>query len=59
MCEQVDKKTNKNPIKLVNELVITMEKGSICALCGAIPLPIKNILKEFTDEFKADIKKEA
>jgi len=40
-------------------LLITMQKGSLCALCGAIPLPIQNILKYFTDEFKTDINQEA
>ncbi len=37
----------------------TMKKGSLCALCGAIPLPISNILKYFTHEFKNDINSEA
>lgn len=59
MFDQVINKTNKIPIKLLNELLITMQKGSLCALCGAIPLPIQNILKYFTDEFKTDINQEA
>jgi len=59
MFEQVINKTNKIPIKLLNELLITMQKGSLCALCGAIPLPIQNILKYFTEEFKTDINQEA
>jgi len=59
MFDQVVNKTNKIPIKLLNELLITMQKGSLCALCGAIPLPIQNILKYFTDEFKTDINQEA
>jgi NADH-quinone oxidoreductase subunit F len=36
-----------------------MQKGSLCALCGAIPAPIQNILKYFTHEFKTDINQEA
>ena len=52
-------KTNKIPIKLLNELLVTMKKGSLCALCGAIPSPIQNILKYFTHEFKTDINQEA
>jgi len=36
-----------------------MQKGSLCALCGAIPLHIQNILKYFTEEFKTDINQEA
>jgi len=59
MFDQVVNKTNKIPIKLLNELLITMQKGSLCALCGAIPFPIQNILKYFTDEFKTDINQEA
>jgi len=59
MFDQAVSKTNKIPIKLLNELLITMQKGSLCALCGAIPLPIQNILKYFTEEFKTDINQEA
>jgi len=59
MFDQAVNKTNKIPIKLLNELLITMQKGSLCALCGAIPLPIQNKLKYFTDEFKTDINQEA
>ncbi len=59
MFDQAVNKTKKIPIKLLNELLITMQKGSLCALCGAIPLPIQNILKYFTDEFKIDINQEA
>jgi NADH-quinone oxidoreductase subunit F len=59
MFDQAVNKTNKIPMKLLNELLVTMQKGSLCALCGAIPTPIQNILKYFTDEFKADIKQEA
>jgi len=59
MFDQAVNKTNKIPMKLLNELLKTMQKGSLCALCGAIPLPIQNILKYFTHEFKADINQEA
>jgi len=59
MFDQAVNKTNKIPIKLLNELLITMQKGSLCALCGAIPLPNQNILKYFTEEFKTDINQEA
>ena len=59
MFDQAVNKTNKIPIKLLNELLVTMQKGSLCALCGAIPEPIQNILKYFTHEFKADINQEA
>jgi len=59
MFDQAVNKTNKIPIKLLNELLVTMKKGSLCALCGAIPSPIQNILKYFTHEFKADINQQA
>jgi len=55
MFDQVKNKTAKIPLKLLNELLITMQKGCLCALCGAIPTPIMNILKYFGDELKNDI----
>ncbi len=42
---------------IFNELLVTMQKGCLCALCGAIPTPIMNILKYFGDEMKDDILK--
>ena len=50
--------TAKIPLKLLNELLVTMQKGCLCALCGAIPTPIMNILKYFGDEMKNDIVKD-
>ena len=55
MFDQVKNKSSKIPLKLLNELLITMQKGCLCALCGAIPTPIMNILKYFGDELKNDI----
>jgi NADH-quinone oxidoreductase subunit F len=55
MFDQVKNKTAKIPLKLLNELLITMKKGCLCALCGATPIPIMNILKYFGDEMKNDI----
>ena len=55
MFDQVKKKTSKIPLKLLNDLLVTMQKGCLCALCGAIPTPIMNILKYFSDEMKNDI----
>ncbi|MBK6730092.1 MAG: NAD(P)H-dependent oxidoreductase subunit E [Bacteroidetes bacterium] len=44
---------------LFNDLVETLEKGSLCALGGGLPLPIKNALQYFESElspyFKNDI----
>ena len=58
MFDQAKKKTAKIPLKLLNELLVTMQKGCLCALCGAIPTPIMNILKYFGDELKDDIVKD-
>ena len=58
MFDQAKNKTAKIPLKLLNELLITMKKGCLCALCGAIPTPIMNILKYFGDEMKDDMVKD-
>ena len=58
MFDQVKNKSAKIPLKLLDDLLITMKKGCLCALCGAIPTPIMNILKYFGDEVKDDIVKE-
>ena len=58
MFDQAKNKKAKIPLKLLNELLITMQKGCLCALCGAIPTPIMNILKYFGDEMKNDIMKD-
>ena len=55
MFDQVKNKTAKIPLKLLNDLLVTMQKGCLCALCGAIPTPINNILKYFSSEMKNDI----
>jgi NADH:ubiquinone oxidoreductase subunit F (NADH-binding) len=36
--------------ELLNDLLETMEKGSLCALGGGVPLPVKNALEYFSDE---------
>ena len=58
MFDQLKSKTSKIPLKLLNELLVTMKKGCLCALCGAIPTPIMNILKYFGDEMKNDMVQE-
>ena len=58
MFDQAINKSKKIPAKLLNELLVTMKKGCLCALCGAIPVPIMNILKYFSDEMKNDIVQE-
>ena len=59
MFDQALKKINKIPMKLLNELLTTMKEGCLCALCGAIPVPITNIIKYFGDEMKNDILQES
>ena len=58
MFDQLKSKKAKIPIKVLNDLLITMKKGCLCALCGAIPTPIMNILKYFGDEMKNDMVQE-
>ena len=36
--------------QLLDDLIETMEDGSLCALGGGVPLPIRNILEHFADE---------
>lgn len=42
----------KIPMTLMNDLLETMETGSLCALGGGLPLPIKNALQHFEKELK-------
>ena len=37
---------------LLDDLIDTLERGSLCALGGGLPLPIKNALQYFNDELK-------
>jgi len=38
--------------ELFNDLLDTLEQGSLCALGGGLPLPVKNALMYFEDELK-------
>lgn len=42
--------------KLFNDLLQTMEIGSLCALGGGLPLPVKNALQYFNDELQTYFK---
>ena len=42
--------------QLMNDLVETLETGSLCALGGGLPLPVKNALQYFNDELKVYFK---
>jgi NADH-quinone oxidoreductase subunit F len=37
---------------LLDDLLETLEVGSLCALGGGVPLPVKNVLKYFEDEIQ-------
>jgi NADH-quinone oxidoreductase subunit F len=38
--------------KLLQDLLVTLQEGSLCAHGGGIPLPIQNALTYFDDELK-------
>ncbi|MEI6507852.1 MAG: NADH-ubiquinone oxidoreductase-F iron-sulfur binding region domain-containing protein [Bacteroidota bacterium] len=42
--------------ELFNDLITTMEIGSLCALGGGLPLPIRNALQYFNEELKGYFK---
>lgn len=48
-AQETDYKIDRN---LLNDLVETLEIGSLCALGGGLPLPIKNALQYFETELK-------
>ncbi len=39
--------------QLLNDLLDTMEQGSLCALGGGLPLPVKNALEYFAEELES------
>jgi len=48
-AQETDYKIDRN---LLNDLVETLEIGSLCALGGGLPLPVKNALQYFEEELK-------
>lgn len=50
MFEKAQNENYKLSRELVTDLLDTMEAGSLCALGGGLPLPIKNALKYFDKE---------
>ena len=50
MVEKAQKENYKMSMTLMKDLLETMETGSLCALGGGVPLPIKNALKYFESE---------
>jgi NADH:ubiquinone oxidoreductase subunit F (NADH-binding) len=52
MFEKAQKGTYKIDRQLLDDLLETLEQGSLCALGGGVPLPIKNALEYFEEELK-------
>jgi NADH-quinone oxidoreductase subunit F len=50
MLEKAQVENYKIDINLMNDLLETLESGSLCALGGGLPLPVKNALKYFDSE---------
>ncbi len=59
-AEMVEKAVNENykiDTTLMKDLLETMETGSLCALGGGLPLPIKNAMRYFENELSPYFKK--
>ncbi len=52
MVKKAQQKNYKMDRSLLNDLLETLEIGSLCALGGGVPLPIKNALQYFDAELK-------
>lgn len=52
LLEKAQTEDYKISSELMNDLLETLETGSLCALGGGLPLPVKNSLKYFADELK-------
>ncbi|WP_457616241.1 NADH-ubiquinone oxidoreductase-F iron-sulfur binding region domain-containing protein [Lutibacter sp.] len=52
MLQKAQNTTYKIDTQLFNDLLETLEIGSLCALGGGVPLPIKNALHYFNQELK-------
>ncbi|MBL0131845.1 MAG: NAD(P)H-dependent oxidoreductase subunit E [Chitinophagaceae bacterium] len=50
MLEKAQGENYKIDISLMNDLLETLETGSLCALGGGLPLPVKNALQYFEKE---------
>ncbi len=53
MLEKAQKEDYKIDRQLFDDLIETLEIGSLCALGGGVPLPIKNALQYFEPELKS------
>lgn len=52
MIQKAQKETYKINRQLFDDLLETLELGSLCALGGGVPLPVKNALQYFEEELK-------
>ncbi len=52
LIEKAQQDGHKINLNLMNDLLETMEIGSLCALGGGLPLPIKNAMKYFEAELE-------
>lgn len=52
MFEKAREGSYKIDRQLLNDLLETLEQGSLCALGGGVPLPIKNALAYFEEELR-------
>jgi len=52
MLQKAQKENYKIDRQLFDDLLETLEIGSLCALGGGVPLPVKNALQYFNDELK-------
>lgn len=57
LVEKAQKEGYKIDKQLMNDLLETLETGSLCALGGGLPLPIKNALHYFEKELSIYFKK--
>lgn len=57
MLEKAQKENYKIDPVLFNDLLETLEIGSLCALGGGLPLPVKNALQYFGEELSTYFKK--
>lgn len=53
LLEGARKQQRRIDRELFADLLETLEKGSLCALGGGLPLPVKNAMKYFDEELKA------
>ncbi len=52
MLQKAQTSNYKIDLHLFNDLLETLEIGSLCALGGGVPLPVKNALQYFKEELK-------